>query len=358
MGTFPSFDDFMEIKESKGEESKKGFGNLPPQGKGAKPYFAPHTKNKLNSKMRVVEKPTDALGDKATPSLSNPKHSMPLGSKPSYTNLTTEQFLKKTEKMSTSNFVESVIHEEKNHSHSDDVPAMTCQYTGKRVVPSAIEVAKYMATMLPQNENARRTFMRELKNNGSLGSLIGEMVNHNETYSELVNQMGMPEAKVARRFAKAMNENHVNFMTELGMMTDPTHMGMAPVKGAVDTVKSAIGMGESVDMPLDKRLGISDDDDEDSDDMGDDELNGSDDMGDDDNADGMGDDMSGDDTNGGEDDASMDGGDAMGDDPSSAEPSQQSPQMKLNKEFAYHHMVKEMAKYDNMASVMKEMFNQ
>lgn len=317
---------------------------LPDQGKNSKPYFAPKVQNDGKAKVLVAEKPTDALGDKGTPELSNPKDCHPLGKKVDYSALKTESFLAETAGMNTAEFVEAMMVEGKKKDSDEEeelknsgIPPMTCQYTGATVIPSAMEVARYAANMLGKNERARRTFIRELrKSEGGLGSLLGELSNHGELYSELVNQMGMPDNKVAKKLVSAMHDNHDLFMKDMGLMMNP--------------------MSESVDAPLSKRLGLDDDDVDGDDemDMDDDDMDspmgaGPDDMSDDDlgSSDDMGDGDMGDDT---PDD------DMMGDMDKKPNglPGAATPQMKLNKEFAYHHMIKEMAKFDHMSNAMRE----
>ena len=334
-------------------ESKKDKSALPAQGKNAKPYYAPKLQNDGKTKVLVVEKPTDALGDKGTPELKNPKDCHPLGKKMDYSGLKSEAFLNETADMSSSEFIKSMIVEakkkEKDDSDDDDsddgIPPMTCQYTGATVVPSAMEAAKFTARMLGKNAKARKAFIRELnRSEGGLGSLLGELTGHGEMYSELVNQMGMPENKVAKRLVGAMHQHHSSFMNDMGLMTGEG--------GATNAIK------ESVDEPLSKRLGLdggNDVEDDDSD-MDDQDPNA---MGDDDSdMDAQGpDDMGGDDMGG------MDGGDDMGGDEMdgmdvnkkpNGMPGNATPQMKLNKEFAYHHMIKEMSKFDHMSNAMRE----
>lgn len=373
MARFPKFDEFLERQQSSVDA---------PPNKGAAPYHAPHAKNDGSVKVRVAEKssekpfgdygtpelmdpkrnipqgvrPSDKgvtvegksknikdgknskpLGYEATPALKDPKKNHPLGSKPS-ASLTTESFLRETKDLSDKDFISKMIQdiaksEKKGDDDDDDddgpsIPKMYCQYTGKQISPSSHEVAKYMAHMLPQNERAVRIFVRELTSTpNALSSLLREMVGHGELYDELVNQIGLGETKVARKFVKAMQDNHMKFLNEMGMMMQSEAVSQ-PMSNRLP--KSTDDDSVAAE-PEDDELGAFGDNEMDSDDMSPDDMEMPDD-------DGMSlgdspDDMGGD-----------DGSQGMGD----------TPAMKLNKEFAYHHMIKEMSNYDNMASVMRE----
>ena len=74
------FDRYVEARD-------KGTVDAPPQGKGAKPYCAPHVKNNAKDKIRVAEKPTKPLGDEASPTQKNAKDNLPDGKKPDYSKL-------------------------------------------------------------------------------------------------------------------------------------------------------------------------------------------------------------------------------------------------------------------------------
>jgi len=293
MPAFPKFDDFLEAKKGdKPPKTAKVSLDVPPQGKNAPPYHAPHAKNDGKPKLRVVEKPTNALGDEATPALKdpernipsgkkpdtgimsveeyiearlkgdkapktakgdegdgkvrvrvaekekgkgfgdeasprmdNPKHNHPLGEKPSHKCLTTESFLAETKKMSDTEFVSEMLLEGKKKDDDEEesegaLKMLRCIRTDNEFIPLSSEVAKYLAGILPENGRAGRTFVNELKRTpGAMEALMREMVGHTETYNEIINQMGMPEAKVARRLVGAMQDNHNNFMLELGLAT-------------------------------------------------------------------------------------------------------------------------------------------
>lgn len=345
---FSKWESFLERKEKGlGDEVGNADKNKPSQGKGTNPYHGPHAKNEPKPLVRVAEKPTDALGDKASPPFSNPKAACSMGEKPSYKNMKVEHLRENTEELQEAKKKDSEVKEFD--------PTLTCQFTGRKAIPAFYEVAKYMAHMLPQNESARRTFLRELKGvNGGLNSLLTELFGHTESYGEMVNQMSLPESKVARRLVRAMNENYSNWATEVGLMPKPN-----------------MPMAEGVDLPIDKRRPAPEDDDADM-------------M----SAIGAGeppvptDPSAG---NGGGAGASAaaapmpnpmmqdappptaapDGG--MPQDPSqgmfpnpNAQPEQPAltmpdpAPMKPNREFAYHHMLKEMGRFDNMKNVMKE----
>lgn len=319
MSTFPKFQDYLEAK--KDEEDGKGLATLK----------SPLLKSAEKPKVRVAEKDkTTALGDEATPSLKNPKTNHPLGEKPDYSGLTTEQFVQRTANLSDSEFICEMLSETKkdDEDSEDNIPAMHCQYTGKAVMPASFEVAKYMAHMIPHNDRAVRMFVHELKKKpNGLSVLINELSGHNETYDEMVNQMGVSESKVPRRLVKAMHDNHNKFMTEMGLMTQNES-----VDAPMDNRLAKVGLPpKSLAMPPAPDHG---------------DMNGtppieppaspsliSDMPGDGNSAVGLTNSL----PNGAVD---------------NTKPETQG--MKLNKEFAYHHMIREMSKFDNMANVMKE----
>jgi hypothetical protein len=148
-----------------------------------------------------------------------------------------------------------------------------------------------------------------------MGPLVKELVQHNETYEGMVNEIGLGETKVARKLVEAMNDNHMNFMQEMGLM-----------------------MGESVNAPVNQR-GFGRPPQPHAQPTG--EPDGQ--QPDDQQAATMIQDPPG------------DGTDAVDQVPPDEDAQQNSPTAKLNKEFAYHHMMKEMAKYPHMQEVMKEM---
>jgi len=97
-----NWQDFLEAK-----------GDTPPQGKGANSYYAPNTKNSDKTKLRVAEKDNAPLGSEASPPFKDPKAAQPLGEKPDYSALTTEDFLKETREMSTGEFILHVFSKKK-----------------------------------------------------------------------------------------------------------------------------------------------------------------------------------------------------------------------------------------------------
>lgn len=323
---FKNWESFLEDK--KGDEFK------PDQGKNTNPYHAPHAKNDPKPLVRVAEKPKDALGDEASPPFKDPKAACPLGEKPDYTPMKVEQFLRETKELSNEEFVDHMMAEnskKKDGEPKEFDPTLTCQFTGRKAVPAYYEVAKYMAHMLPQNESARRAFIRELKGvNGGLNSLLTEILGHGEVYSEMVDQMSLPESKVPRRLTRAMNENYANWMQDMGLMPKPDD-----------------DMQEGVDLPVDKRRAIPDDTEDMSSDMGAGEPPVPTDA-----------------------PADMSGQSPMQDMPPEGQPGlapgaqpvdpamtmpEQPPMPQPTREFAYHHMIKEMNKFDNMKKVMQEM---
>lgn len=449
--SFRKWEDYLEAKKMEAEPPSKakelkcdgdtskqivqGNTDKPPQGKGASPYHAPHAKNSSKQSLRVSEKNNKKpLGNEASPPFSNPKEVMPDGEKPDEGKQTVESFLNETRELNNAEFAkrmvskkkDSVVAESADSGKDEFDPTLTCQFSGRRVVPAFYEVAKYMAHMLPQNESARRTFLRELKGvNGGLNSLITEIFGHKECYHEIVNAMGTPESVVPRRLARAMNESYTNWMTEMGMPNpmaamgnmmgggDKTEMGLGlampnpisalsggsktgsgelsqkelslnPItnmKNTMSSVKSSLGFGEAVDLPIDQRMGIDDEPEEFADD--DAALSSGPPVPADQPTDvvppirggmpnigpagSMGGGMSG--PPGAPPDMSgmgqMPGGDMQMPSPDNVPPETgpeepsgmvdtPSPQMKPNKEFAYHHLAREMVKYENMKSVLQE----
>ena len=280
MGKYRAFDDFVEGKKLDDKPPKKAkvSADVPPQGKNPTPYYGPHAKNDPKPKLRVVEKPANALGDEATPALKKPEDNLPSGKKPSHdhmtieryiearnkgkkikdeydgkvrvrvtdkveaglgdeasprmekpdTNLptgkkptrkglTTEEYLRETEELSDSEFIISEVKKTKNDDE-DVGPVMHCQRRGIAIVPSSSEAASYMASVIPINDRAVRTLVHEVINTpGALGALIAELAAHNDTYSELVGQMNGPDSRVPRRLVKAMREDYDKFMSDLGL---------------------------------------------------------------------------------------------------------------------------------------------
>lgn len=251
---FRTWEQFIEGKKSEAQppsnaKNMQVNGDTPPQGKGANPYHGPHTKGQKQM-LRVAEKSDKKpLGDEATPPFGNAKEVMPHGEKPSKGHHTVENFLNETHDLSDGEFVERMLSQKKSSGKLEFDPTLTCQFSGRKVVPAFYEVARYMAHMLPQNETARHAFLRELKGipNG-LSSLINEMFGYKEVYGEVVNAMATPDSHIPRRLAHAMNESYANWMNEMmGMPNNPF---------------SGVRLGEAVDLPIDKRMDSDDEDDD------------------------------------------------------------------------------------------------
>jgi len=381
MGDFPKWDDFLEAKVA-----AKVSPDAPPQGAGAKSYYGAHAKNdgkvhlrvaeksegtplgcqatpslkdakwnlpggskpdhkglvketRLSKdepdgkvRLRVVEKPTDALGDKATASLKDPKKVHPAGEKPKKHGLTTEEFLEDTHDLSDAEFLQRMLEEgnwpdeDDDDDEADGPPKCHCAYSGKRIIPIASEMARYMAHMLPENGRALRTFLRELKATpDAMSALMAEMTGHSEMYDEMVNQMGDSEGKVCNRMVRAMQDNHEKFMEEMGYELTP-HMGEAvqppmtnrvgaqPQEPAADPAAGAAAAGSAVQPGSEAGAGAG--------------------MMQDIPPDGM-------------------GSVAQVPDQGTGAQQQDTPMAKLNKEFAYHHMLREMVNYNNMAEAME-----
>lgn len=387
---FPSWDNFLEAKEKKETgPANMGYGgkpkdyyvgdmNTPPQGYGKNPYFAPNAKNDGKPLVRVAEKPTDALGDKSSPPFSDPKAVQPYGEKPDYKAMKVEN---DQSRMTTSEFIEAMLQERASKkkddvkSKKDFTPSLTCQFSGKKAIPAYYEVARYMANMLPVNENARTALIRELKSvDGGLPALIEELMRHGEVYSTLVRHMS-DEPKTSRRLAKAMNDHYHEWLDEAGLRHNP--------------------LKEGVDLPVEKRRKVDDDDQDaishnanmgkmaavagmsgsDPGTEDDDPLNHPF-PSDEDPSKGMDDPanagLSGDSGMIGINSPGMDSGmpdipqsgdisgadsnpaNAMGDENYEGGESMPFPEAKLNKLFSHHHLIGEMAKYGHMASVMRE----
>jgi hypothetical protein len=270
---FRTWEDFLESKKQEDQPSKKvaemkPSGDTPPQGKGANPYHGPHTSNPKQV-VRVAEKSDKKpLGDEATPPFSNPKETIPNGEKPEKGNVKVEGFLEETRNMSNAEFVQHVIAENKDVKKKEEFdPTVTCQFSGRRVVPAFYEVARYMAHAIPQNEAALRTFVRELKGvDNGLPTLINELFAHRECYNEMCSAMTMPESVIPRRLARAMNESYSNWMNEIGMATGG--MGAMPMSspmGGSGGMFPNKPMSEAVDLPVDQRMDTGDDPDDDND---------------------------------------------------------------------------------------------
>jgi hypothetical protein len=373
-------------------EAKKNGHKLPPQGNGAAPYCAPHATNDGKVKIRVAEKSKEtAFGDQATPSLKDPKKNHPVGQRPSYkdvvaeakkvfngklndkvpapgdpdpaknkhvlrglksdgegfadkgcscfkkptdiaplhikptkSSLTTEQFIKQTAKLSDAEFVQAMLNEAVAEEEAPRFEPVECALTGKKFFPTAHEAARYMAHLLPENGRARRILINELKATpGGMGALMKELVGHGETYDEMVNQIGLGEEKVAQRFVKAMQESHDKFMTEMGLMGESVNIAT----GQRFRPHGQDGQGPSQGQAPDQGQETGPEDGPPPE------------MGDEDPA-ALVQDVPGDGT------GSVD-----------AVPPEQgadSPMAKLKKEFAYHHMVREMSHFPNMVEVMRE----
>ncbi len=221
---YRKFEEFVNEKEVDKAKEMKPNGDTPPQGKGANPYLGTHVKNNKTI-VRVAEKDKGnkkPLGDEATAPFSNPKEVMPHGEKINTKPLTVENFLKETRELTNAEFVNLLL-EKKNDEIEEFNPTLIDQFTGRKTIPSATEVAVYLANALPHNRSARKTFIRELKNiPGGLTALLEEIFGHKEAYGEMVNAMVTPESVIPRRLAHAMNEGYTNWMNEfMGMPNDP-----------------------------------------------------------------------------------------------------------------------------------------
>ena len=155
----------MSLFEKYAEDRNKGSVDVPPQGKGSKPYFAPHAKNNAKAKIRVAEKPKNALGDEASPTQKDPKANLPGGTKPDTSKLgglKNEEFIKATSDMSDADFVSANV----NTDGMIELPDNVTPY----------ELAAHAAHLIYLDHRARRVFIQELKRLDPEGTLLSEAV--------------------------------------------------------------------------------------------------------------------------------------------------------------------------------------
>ena len=155
----------MSLFEKYAEARSKGSVDVPPQGKGSKPYFAPHAKNNAKAKIRVAEKPKDALGDQASPTQKNPKDNLPGGEKPDTSKLgglKNEDFIKATSDMSDADFVSANVNTD---GIVEELPTNITPY----------ELAAHTARLLCVDHTARRVFIQELRRLDPDDTILSEL---------------------------------------------------------------------------------------------------------------------------------------------------------------------------------------
>ncbi len=158
----------MSLFEKYAEARSKGSVDVPPQGKGSKPYFAPHAKNNAKAKIQVAEMPKDALGDKASPTQKNPKDNLPGGEKPDTSKLgglKNEEFIKATADMSHADFVSAMVRENGDAGSIIELPTNITPY----------ELAAHTARLLCIDHRVRRAFTQELKRLDPEGTILSEL---------------------------------------------------------------------------------------------------------------------------------------------------------------------------------------
>lgn len=210
MSQFKNFKEYLaeRAKHPHGVTSdNKGFANRdydgglslkPKPGKTPKPqaYFAPGAgKNPGLMTADGTDRGTP-LGNQASPGI-NPKNAMPYGEKPADKTkkvgkkgkkklptkkaMHTEQFLNETRKLSDVQFTKQMLNEVRDLP----TPKVNDLY-GREFVPEPAQTMKYVAQLMLTNETIMRRMVRELKRNGGLGTLLAEVLQHPETYQELV----------------------------------------------------------------------------------------------------------------------------------------------------------------------------
>ena len=202
------------ISDDKGFANRDYDGGLslkPKPGKAPKPssYYAPGA-NKNPGLM------TADGGDRGTPFGSQsspgmtPQNAMPYGEKPADKTkkvgkkkkkklptkkaMKVEQFLNETRNLSDVQFTKEML----KGVRDLPTPAVKDLY-GREFVPEPAQTMKYVAHMMLTNETIMRRMVRELKRNGGLGALLAEVLQHPETYEQLVEAVNGAYGDLAQR---------------------------------------------------------------------------------------------------------------------------------------------------------------
>jgi hypothetical protein len=149
------------------------------------------------------------FGNHASPGLT-PQNSMPYGQKPvdktkkvggkkkkklpTKKAMKVEHFLNETRDMSNAQFASRVLKDVR------DIPTPTVRdLNGKEFIPEPAQIMKYVANLMLTNETIMRRMVREIKRNNGLPTLLAEVLQHPETYQQLVEALNGNHGEVAQK---------------------------------------------------------------------------------------------------------------------------------------------------------------
>lgn len=236
----------------------------------------------------------------------------------------TEQFIDKTSKMTTAEFVNYMTNEVA--VDAEEIPMVTA-YTAGRFHPHPPEAISYIASLATKNDRIMDSLVHEIKRQGGLKKMLEVLMDHPESFDGLTDLLGDEEAGPGR--CNAMARSMDNVVSKFQADQDDMYESVAPPFGTDDE------SGE--------------DDTEPSDDSPEGEEVGED---------AQGDENQQDDENIGNDEE-MNAGPDSSEGPSdkgNEKPTPESPEQppkKLKKKFAHDHMLQAMSKIQHMKEKMK-----
>ena len=238
-----SFMDFLEEKEAaplvgKGTETHKSGGqDLKVIGKdiSTKDKHQPTDK----SKIQAVKSERKPLGDEATPGIT-PKTSSGCV-KPdndveyvkSKKKLTSEQFVEQTSRLTEKEFAKFML----EANSPDKTMTTVTDLFGNEFTPEPSQSIQYVCGLILNNPNMMRRFVMEVRRRDGLNDMMGEMMDHGETYTSMVDHLECPEHGKGRcnRLADELNDSYSNkadqFEVEEDMFPESTSPGVEELYG-------------------------------------------------------------------------------------------------------------------------------
>lgn len=257
---FKSFKNFLEEKSLVGNPKTKliadyeGDNETSPPAEAKKKSSAPYkaANNPVDPNKKGDKKGFADEGDAKLIYKPNTEKADELGS---YPKIKTEQFLKKTKKMSPAQFVEHVT-KQNNKLKSENYKAPKLSFSDN---PHSAEVVKYVTELAKKDYKVVENLIHDSKRNGSLKRILECALSLPETYTILAQLLN--DTKRSNKLSRALDE-------QVGPPMGMDDMGQKPNKKPSHAPMD--GMDDS-DMPYDDEDMDDMDDMEDSDDMDHDE---------------------------------------------------------------------------------------
>lgn len=128
----------------------------------------------------------------------------------------TESFIKKTSKLSPSEFAKFML-KESVQIDINEMPFLASYEGNLKIKPHPSDVARYVASISKLDSRITEQFIHEIKRTGQFKSLLEAILSHPEAYEELASLLENEEGeKRSKLFAKALIKSHKKMEEAVG----------------------------------------------------------------------------------------------------------------------------------------------